>query len=200
MKQILIFSVPILLALSLVYLPNFWVHFAVLVDFYSPWVLFNSTIFEKYHNLSISRLQDREEIPLLEIDHSEASYNNVLKLTKKFTWPIVIRGLLENSTAINQWKDSEFWMQHYADEEMICGVLDLIEDCNVALFFRELKAGRPFYISGASGIFENHPELHAMIDNEQIRSLEPGQHRATQVFMGVPDMGSDIHCAMGVNM
>eukprot|EP01035_Chromulina_nebulosa_P024835 gene24835-32347_t len=39
-----------------------------------------------------------------------------------------------------------------------------------------------------------------MIDNEQIRSIEPGFRTATQVFMGVPTMGSDIHAAMGINI
>ena len=96
-----------------------------------------------------------------------------------------------------------------------------MENCTVAAFFQAIENGKPFYISGASVIFENNPALHDMIDNEQIRSIglyiasfrfsiflikwlppsiEPGFRTATQVFMGVPSMGSDIHAAMGINM
>lgn len=75
-----------------------------------------------------------------------------------------------------------------------------MEDCNIKAFFDELDAGKPFYISGASEIFERNPALHDMIDSEQIRSIEPGVRTATQVFMGFPDMGSDIHCAVGINI
>jgi hypothetical protein len=39
-----------------------------------------------------------------------------------------------------------------------------------------------------------------MIDNEAIRSIEPGKRTATQIFMGVTDMGSDIHCAIAINV
>lgn len=70
----------------------------------------------------------------------------------------------------------------------------------VAAFFDAMRNGRPFYISGASQIFERHPELHEMIDNPAIRALEPGLRTATQIFMGVPRAGSDIHSAMGVNI
>jgi len=39
-----------------------------------------------------------------------------------------------------------------------------------------------------------------MVDNGAIREVEPGLRVATQIFMGLPDMGSDIHCAVGINM
>lgn len=200
MKATVLVIIPVLVAVSLVYLPNFWVFLAVLIDYHTSWVLFDSPLYEKYHQFLVSRLPVRDEIPLIEIHHSEATFENLNKLSKGFTWPIVIRGLLENSTALTAWKEPEFWMK-YADEEVLCGTLfDLIDDCTVGKFFKELQAGKPFYISGASVIFDHHPELHDMIDNAQIRSLEPGNRKSTQIFMGVPDMGSDIHCAIGVNM
>jgi len=183
-----------------VYLPSFWVHLAMLVDFYTPWVLFDSPLYEKYHQFLLSRLPERDEVPLVEIHHTEATFEKLNELSKQFTFPVVIRGLLENSTAISQWSETDFWMK-YEKEEVLCGTLfDLIDDCTIGKFFNELNAGRPFYISGASVIFDHHPELHDMIDNEQIRSLEPGNRKSTQVFMGVPDMGSDIHAALGVNI
>jgi hypothetical protein len=200
MRKVIVVLVPVLIALSLVYLPNFWVFLAVLIDYHTSWVLFDSPIYEAYHQFLVGRLPEVPEIPLIEIHHTEATFENLSKLSNKFTWPIVVRGLLENSTALTKWNETDFWMQ-YENEEVLCGTLfDLIDDCTIGKFFRELNAGKPFYISGASVIFDHHPELHDMIDNEQIRSLEPGIRKSTQVFMGVPDMGSDIHCAIGVNM
>lgn len=102
---------------------------------------------------------------------------------------------------MDQWKDPEWWVKNYADEEVLCGTLaNVVEDCTIQSFFNEREAGNPFYISGASVIFDRHPELHEMIDNQEIRDIEPGVRTATQIFMGVPKMGSDIHCAIGVNM
>lgn len=200
MKATFVILIPVLIALSLVYTPNFWVFLAVLVDYHTPWVLFDSPLYEKYHQFLVNRLPEIDEKPLIEIHHTEATFENLNKLSKGFTFPVVIRGLLENSTALTAWNEHEFW-QKYANEEVLCGTLfDLIDNCTVGKFFEELGRGKPFYISGASVIFDNHPELHDMIDNEQIRSLEPGNRKSTQVFMGVPDMGSDIHCAIGVNM
>ena len=46
-----------------------------------------------------------------------------------------------------------------------------MENCTVAAFFQAIDNGKPFYISGASVIFEHNPALHDMIDNEQIRSI-----------------------------
>ena len=57
-----------------------------------------------------------------------------------------------------------------------------------------------FFILGASEIFEKHPELHDMVDSPAVKAIEPGIRTATQIFMGFPDMGSDIHCAIGINI
>lgn len=48
-KKSIILLFPILVALSLVYLPNFWIHVLLLVDFYTPWVLFESPLYAAYH-------------------------------------------------------------------------------------------------------------------------------------------------------
>ena len=47
----------------------------------------------------------------------------------------------------------------------------MVEDCTVAAFFNAIENGKPFYISGASVIFDHNPVLHDMIDNEQVRSI-----------------------------
>jgi hypothetical protein len=110
---------------------------------------------------------------LIEITAAEANPENLFKLSKGYTWPIVIRGLLSNSTTLNAWRDPDWWMSKYANETVLCGTLaEVVEDCTIGTFFRELHNKRPFYISGASNIFDRNEELHDMIDSEHIRSIE----------------------------
>lgn len=193
--------VPLLVALSLVYWPSLWVTIFVFVDYYTPWVLFDSKLYDMYHNFLVSSLTEKPEIPLPELDASEATFDRVYKMSNGFTFPVVIRQLLGNTTGVQQWSNHDWWIKNYGDEELLCGTLSqVVEDCTVKGFFESLEKGNPFYISGASVIFERHPELHDMIDNEALRATEPGTRTATQIFMGLPDMGSDIHAAIGINV
>lgn len=171
------------------------------IDFYTPWVLFESNLYDGYHQFLVSNLKEKPELPIPELTPEEATVTNILKVSNGFTFPFVIRGMLENSTAIHDWNDPNWWLEKYANETVLCGTLsEVVEDCTISYFFNEMKRGKPFYISGASNIFERNPALHDMIDSEAIQAIEPGHRIATQIFMGVPDMGSDIHSAIGVNM
>lgn len=200
-KYIALCLIPVLVGLSLVYWPLFWVNTLVLVDFYTPWVLFESPLYEKYHQFLVSRLTEKPEIPLPEIRAEDASYGLLYNVSKGFTFPVVIRGLLGNTSAVQLWRDHDWWVSNYGHEELLCGTLqNVVENCTVAAFFEGVRSGNAFYISGASEIFVRHPELHDMVDNGDIKALEPAERTATQVFMGLPGMGSDIHAAVGVNM
>jgi hypothetical protein len=64
----------------------------------------------------------------------------------------------------------------------------------------QIAQNRPFYIAGASKIFTRNPDLAAMVEDERLKLLEPSGRVSTQLFMGLADAGSDIHCAIGVNM
>lgn len=54
---------PILISISLIYFPSFWVSICILVDYYTPWVLFESNFYNMYHHFLVSRLPEREEYP-----------------------------------------------------------------------------------------------------------------------------------------
>ena len=49
--------------------------------------------------------------------------------------------------------------------------LEVVENCTIAAFFGAIENGKPFYVSGASVIVQRHPELHDMIDSEQVRNI-----------------------------
>lgn len=198
------FKIAILIAaiaLSLVLVPSFWVNVFILVDFYTPWILFESKLYDQYHQFLISRLEEREEQPVIEITPAEANAETLFKLSKGYTWPIIIRGMLADAPGISTWNSSKWWREGYGSEPVLCGTLsNVVEDCTISTFFDAIDEGKPFYISGASVIFDRNENLIPMIDNEHVRSLEPGNRMSTQIFMGVPKMGSDIHSAMGINV
>ena len=193
--------IPVLVALSLVYTPRYWVNFAMLVDFYTPWILFESPMYDQYHEFLVSRLPEREEMPIPELTPAEATPERLREVSNGYTFPVVIRNMLGDSDALSTWDKAEWWLEHYPDDEVLCGTFsEVVEDCTIKKFFSERDAGKPFYISGASVIFDKHHELHDMIDNQHIRDTEPGHRVSTQIFMGLPNMGSDMHAAIGVNV
>jgi len=201
MKPATFFLFTVLLALSVVYIPSFWVAVLVLVDFYSPWILMKSELYNQYHDFLVSRLTEKPEIPLQEINADEATFEVVQKLTKGFTMPLIIRGLAANTTAVAKWSNPEWWIENYGDEELLCDfVTEKVEDCTIRGFYNGVKAGKSFYVSGASAIFQRHPELADMLDDEAIARVEPPNRVYTQLFMGLPGSGSEIHCALGINV
>jgi hypothetical protein len=92
--------VPVLVALSLVYVPSIWVYTALLVDFHTPWVLFESPMYEAYHQFLVSRLTEQPELPIPEIAAKDATYETVRALSNGYTFPIVIKGMLKDSEAV----------------------------------------------------------------------------------------------------
>jgi len=48
--------------------------------------------------------------------------------------------------------------------------------------------------------FGRNPALRDMVDVPGMDKFEPGNRVSTQIFMGLKDMGSDIHAAIGVNL
>lgn len=192
---------PFVLLASLSWFPNFWVHLFMTADFFTPWVLFESPYYQKYHDFLVSRLPDRPEIPIPELDASNVTMELVKQLGHGFTFPVVIRGIGADSEGVKKWGDHKWWEDNYGSEEILCGTLDNVRlRCTITDFFQELQQGKAFYVSGASKIFSRHPELKEMVDTPLLKSIEPTERTATQIFLGVNGMGSDIHSAIGINV
>lgn len=103
-----IFGLPIVVALSLVYTPGFWVTFLIYVDFYTPWILFESKAYDAYHDFLVSRLSERPELPIPTISPEEATTENLIKLSNGYTFPVIIKGLLVNSTSLTDWASRDW--------------------------------------------------------------------------------------------
>ena len=197
--------IPVIVALSLIYTPQFWVCLCIIIDFTTDWEIFRSNYYDSYHKFLVSSLPDRDEMPLQEIHWSEATKEKIKEVTRGYTFPVLIRGLLGDTEAVHLWNDPEWWMKHYPNEEVLCSkkglfLSDQVDNCTITTWYNQLYTDDPYYIVGATSIFDNHPELHRMVNNPKIDAVEPGPRMSTQMFMGLPDHGSDIHCAAGVNM
>jgi hypothetical protein len=175
------------------------------VDFITSWEMFSSGIYNQYHQFIVNRLPDRPELPMQEINFDEVTNEKIITLTRNYTWPLIIRGYLGNTSAVREWADPDWWLQRFPDEELLCSqkgphLPEQVDNCTFTTFATRLKSNNPVYISGATTIFEKHPELHDMVNNANIDQIEPGKRISTQMFFGIPGMGTDIHCAAGVNM
>lgn len=200
-KMNYVVGIPLILALTLIYLPNVWIYFFLTIDFLTPWKIFESPTFLKYHNFLVSRLPDQPELDIPFLDMSNFSVEAFRVLSKDYTFPVVVRGMLHNATGLQHWDKPEWWLENYGDEQILCGTLDKVRpSCTITDFFNEVKAGNPFYVSGASKIFGRNPELRAMVDTDPMNLIDLGPRVSTQLFMGLKDMGSDIHAAIGVNL
>jgi hypothetical protein len=199
--QLLLITLPIILALSIVYLPHFWIYVLMTIDYFTPWKIFNSPTFDKYHDFLLSRLPEQPELSIPELHANNFTKEDVIRLSKGYTFPLIIREVLVNSSGVKEWNNPQWWIENYKDENILCGTLDSVRpSCTIGDFFQEILNGNPFYVSGASKIFTNNPPLAAMVEDERLKQLEPSERVSTQIFMGLPKMGSDIHSAIGVNM
>ena len=95
----------IFIALSFVYLPNFWWHLFMVVDWCTPWEMFNDPYIAKYHEFLMDRLPVRPELPAIEIPLSEATADVVYERSNGYITPIIIRGAVANVSAITKWTD-----------------------------------------------------------------------------------------------
>jgi hypothetical protein len=192
---------PLLFLFCMRFFPNVTIYAFMTADFLTPWSLFDSPMFEKYHQFLISTLDEKEEGKVPELFAHNFTVEEVIRLSKGYTFPVIIRGVLKDSPGVATWTDRKWWVDTYGNEQILCGTFDNVRtSCTVNDFFDELANGKPFYISGASKIFTKNKALVDMIENDKILPIEPGTRMSTQIFMGLPDMGSDIHCAVGVNM
>mmetsp|Transcript_23654 Transcript_23654/g.34687 ORF Transcript_23654/g.34687 Transcript_23654/m.34687 type:complete len:356 (-) Transcript_23654:178-1245(-) len=199
--QLYIFGLPALIVITLVYLPNLWIYIFMLADYFTPWKIFESAAFNEYHNFLVSRLPEREELSIPELHANSFTKEDVIRLSHGFTFPIVIREVLVNTSGVKEWSSSDWWLQNYPDEGILCGTLDHVRpSCTIKDFFDEIERNNPFYISGASKIFTKNPDLANMVEDDRLKMLEPSERVSTQIFMGLKDMGSDIHSAIGVNI
>lgn len=173
----------------------------LLRDLTSDYDIFESSEFRVLHRQMLKDLPEREEMPLPEMNASEATRESVVAMSRDFTVPMVVRGALTDATSVTDWTKKSFWMDSYADETVVTTSASRSEIRTLREFF---EPGSGLYVAGATAIFERHPELKAMIDNDVTRMMMPDGPEVGaffyQMFMGWKDQGTTVHCAIGTNI
>lgn len=172
----------------------------LIADTWSRWSIFDSDRYEQLHAALVAQLPERDALPLREIDARDASRAAVVDLSDDYTRPIVVRGALRGRSCLEQWGDRQWWLEHYADELVLCND----SDRSYMLPLGEALARTDIYVSGTASIFQRRPELCEMVDNQLTRSLTPGNPGDEpifhQLFMGHPKQGTTVHCAGSINL
>jgi hypothetical protein len=197
----------IFLAAAPVLLPNFVWHVLMVVDYLHPtWKMFNDPYVMKYHDFLMSRLPDVPEREARIIPLEGCTREKIREASNGYTVPVIIRGAVADAKALHQWTNTTWWLENYGDEEVLCKYVEGIKDgdapsCTVKdAFAPKGKRSDRLYISGESKLFQRRPELQEMVDTPFIESVAPGKRVFTQIFMGFPGMGSDVHAAIGCNL
>lgn len=194
------------LAASVLYAPTIWVHIMVLLDYYyEPFVIFNSPLAKSYHEFLMDRLPVRPEVPLPELPLEKLSKESLYEMSKGYTFPVVIRGVLKDLPAIHTWGNRTWWAEQYGDEEVLCKYVEQMgadgpPACTIKLAIGDIDGNNRMYISGESKLFMRRPELESMLQSDLLESVAPGSRVFTQLFFGYPNMGSDVHSAVGCNL
>jgi len=189
--------------------PQFWIYFFIALDFYGPWYLHHSVVWNYYHDIITAYRGPRDPLPIPELSVDEFTREKLLELSKGLTFPCVIRGALRDTDAVKNWAKAEWWLEHYGDEEVL--VKPISRTYSGGTTFATIKEwyklakedGSRYYINGASSLFKRRPELLAMISSDITRNCSPvvGDEAVNiQLFMGRAGSGSPIHSGFGTNL
>ena len=202
-----------LFALFLVFLavgptifPNFFWHIIMTVDHLSPtWKMFDDIYVQKYHDYLMSRLPDRPAGTPIVLQPEDVTHDSLYKISQGYTVPVIIKGAIKDAPAVKLWANKTWWIENYGDEEVLCKYLEAVKGgddpaCTIKDAFGSVDGENKLYITGDSKIFLRHPELAEMINTPFLEEINPGKHVFSQLFLGFPGMGSDIHSAMGTNV
>jgi hypothetical protein len=199
----------VVVAVSVVLCPNYVVYPFIVADALTSWTVEDSWLWDQYHKFLTATRPDRPALPLPEMDISEWSRERFMVMTKNWTFPIVIRGVLKESPALKNWANKTWWIENYGDEEVMCKPTDRTYNDKHKPFYplkewwRRTDSGEKIYISGTSSIFRRRPELGAMVHHPIFDEMAPvlgDKPFATQIFMGQQGTGSPIHNAVAVNV
>lgn len=198
----------IFLAVGPTAFPNFFWHIIMVVDYMTPadgWKMFNDPYVQRYHEYLVSRLPEIPEREPIILPLEEATKETLRAASHGYTVPVIIRGGMKDAEAVQKWGDKQWWLDNYGDEEVLCKYVEGIMDgdspaCTIRSALGSIDGGDRLYVTGESKIFVRHPELEKMVNTPFLESLAPGKHVFTQLFMGYPGMGSDVHAAIGCNV
>jgi hypothetical protein len=172
----------------------------------------------------LNQLPKVESRPIPEIKIGELSKEKIQEVSKNFTEPFIVRGLIKEFDCVKKW-DLDYFQNEYGDIEVPAFSDNKIVSysrnsstelktckkgsnlCSIREICAGIKKGEPVYVNNISKLFtvskkaENELNLHKMSElmNNRFFSQKKEHRFMSQLFLGGKNTGTSLHCASNVN-
>jgi hypothetical protein len=185
---------------------------------------FLTTFMNNNRNYRLKQLPKIKSQPLNEIPIDELTVDKVAEVSKNFTEPFIVRGLIKEFDCVKKW-DLDYFTKEYGDiqvpafsdnknvsysknrsiklkqcnnDNKLCSIREI---CN------DIKSGKPVYINNISTLFtvsepaksELNLQKMSQIMNTRFFKTEKENDFMSQLFLGGKNTGTSLHCASNVN-
>jgi hypothetical protein len=185
---------------------------------------FLTTFLNNNRNDRLKKMPKIDSQPINEIDINDLTKEKVAEVSKNFTEPFIVRGLIKNFDCVKKW-NLEYFDNEYGDIQVLAFSDDKnvsysrngstqLKKCNnnnnlcsIHEICQGIKNGEPVYINNISKLFteskqaENELNLNKMseIMNEYFFKQKKENTFMSQLFLGGKNTGTSLHCASNVN-
>jgi hypothetical protein len=175
-------------------------------------------------NDRLNQLPKVNSQPINEIDMNELTKEKVAEVSKNFTEPFIVRGLIKEFDCVKKW-NLDYFDNEYGDIQVPAFSDDKIVSysrnsstklkkcnndnnlCSIHEICKGIKNGEPVYINNISKLFteskqaESELNLNKMseIMNEHFFKQKKENTFMSQLFLGGKNTGTSLHCASNVN-
>jgi hypothetical protein len=185
---------------------------------------FLTTFMNNNRNDRLKQLPKVNSRPINEIDMNELTKEKVAEVSKNFTEPFIVRGLIKEFDCVKKW-NLDYFDNEYGDIQVPAFSDDKIVSysrnsstklkkcnndnnlCSIHEICKGIKNGEPVYINNISKLFteskqaESELNLNKMseIMNEHFFKQKKENTFMSQLFLGGKNTGTSLHCASNVN-
>lgn len=185
---------------------------------------FLTTFMNNNRNDRLKQLPKVNSQPINEIDMNELTKEKVAEVSKNFTEPFIVRGLIKEFDCVKKW-NLDYFDNEYGDIQVPAFSDDKIVSysrnsstklkkcnndnnlCSIHEICKGIKNGEPVYINNISKLFteskqaESELNLNKMseIMNEHFFKQKKENTFMSQLFLGGKNTGTSLHCASNVN-
>jgi len=185
---------------------------------------FLTTFMNSNRNYRLEQMPKVNSQPINEIDINELTKETVARVSKNFTEPFIVRGLIKNFDCVKKW-NLEYFDNEYGDIQVPAFSDDKIVSysrnsstklkkcnndnnlCSIHEICKGIRHGEPVYVNNISKLFteskqaEDELNLNKMseIMNECFFQQKKENSFMSQLFLGGKNTGTSLHCASNVN-
>ena len=183
-----------------------------------------TTFMNNNRNNRLKKMKKIKSQPVNEIDINDLTKEKVAEVSKNFTEPFVVRGLIQNFDCVKKWNldyfDSEYGnveVPAFSDNKIVSysrNSSTKLKQCNTHNNFcsireicKGIKNGEPVYINNISKLFTESKQAESELNliemskimNQRFFKQEKENKFMSQLFLGGKNTGTSLHCASNVN-